>query len=160
MLAIALPNTATATITVCPTRAYKQYHYGRMASLSFDVGRVGPGSITKEVEEFAARNGLSYSSVELRNPYKHPPLEKLDQILQDTMAIGGQSTRYLVERRHHENPNLVAGMGTQGSERQGSVRVPWPPSGRVRPRPEAYLNGMTSRKLSFNSELGSFRHAL
>lgn len=84
ILAIALTNTATATTTVCPTRAYKRYHYGQMASLRFDVGRFGPGSITKEVKEFAAWNGLSYSSVGLHNPYKNPPLEKLDQILQDT----------------------------------------------------------------------------
>jgi|SRR6185437_16150595 len=84
ILTIALTSTAVATTTVCPTSAYKRYHYGQMASLRFDVGRLGPESITREVKEFAARNGLSYSSVGLRNPYKKPPLERLDQILQDT----------------------------------------------------------------------------
>lgn len=84
ILTIALTSTAVATTTVCPTSAYKRFHYGQKASLRFDVGRLGPESITKEVKEFAVRNGLSYSSVGLRNPYKRPPLEKLDQILQDT----------------------------------------------------------------------------
>lgn len=85
LTALTLPTSAVvATTTVCPTSAYKQYHYGPKASLRFDVGRQGPGSITDEVKEFAAKNGLSYSSVKLHDPYKDPPLEKLDQILQDT----------------------------------------------------------------------------
>ena len=87
VLAIALTSTAVATTTVCPTSVYKRYHYGRKASLRFDVGRLGPESITKQVKEFAARKSLSYSSVGLHDPYKKPPLEELDQILQDT-AIG------------------------------------------------------------------------
>jgi hypothetical protein len=77
-------STAVATETVCPMSAVKQYHYGLKASLRFDVGRQGPDSITNEAKEFAASNGLSYSSVKLHDPYKDPPLEKLDQILQDT----------------------------------------------------------------------------
>lgn len=84
ILTIGLTGTAVATTTVCSTSAYKRYHYGQKASLRFDVRRLGPESITKEVKEFAARSGLSYSSVGLHNPYRNPPLEKLDQILQDT----------------------------------------------------------------------------
>ena len=52
--------------------------------MRFDIGRLGPESITNEVKEFAARNGLSYSSVGGHDPYKEPPLETLDQKLQDT----------------------------------------------------------------------------
>jgi hypothetical protein len=84
LLIIGLTSTAVATTTVCSTSAYRKYHYGQKASLRFDVGRQGPESITNEVKEFAARNGLSYSAVGLHDPYKEPPLEKLDQILQDT----------------------------------------------------------------------------
>ena len=84
MLVIGLTSTAVATTTVCPTAAYKQYHYGRKASLRFDVGRQGPESITSEVKEFATNNALSYSSVGGHDPYKNPPLETLNQILQDT----------------------------------------------------------------------------
>lgn len=75
---------AIATTTVCSDSAWKQYHYGQKASLRFDVGRAGPESITTGVKEFAAQNNLSYSSVGSHNPYKHPPLETLEQILQDT----------------------------------------------------------------------------
>jgi len=84
ILMIGVSSTAVATETVCSTSAYKQYHYGRKASLRFDVGRQGPESITSEVKEFATRNALSYSSVGGHDPYKNPPLETLDQILQDT----------------------------------------------------------------------------
>jgi hypothetical protein len=84
LLVIGPTSTVVATTTVCPASAYKQYHYGQKASLRFDVGRKGPDSITSEVKEFAAKNGLSYSAVGLHDPYKDPPLEKLDQILQDT----------------------------------------------------------------------------
>lgn len=77
-------SSVVATTTICPTSAYKQYHYGQKASLRFDVGREGPESITNEVRDFAAKNGLSYSAVKLHDPYKDPPFEKLDQILQDT----------------------------------------------------------------------------
>jgi hypothetical protein len=84
LLMIGLTSTAVATTTVCPTSAYKRYHYGQKASLRFDVGRLGPESITNEVKAFAARNGLSYGAVGLHDPYKDPPLESLDQILQDT----------------------------------------------------------------------------
>lgn len=84
LLTFGLTSTAVATTTVCSTSAYKRYHYGQKASLRFDVGHRGPESITNEVEGFAARNGLSYSSAGLRDPYENPPLETLDQILQDT----------------------------------------------------------------------------
>jgi len=84
LLMIALTSTAVATETVCSKSAYKRYNYGQKASLRFDVGRLGPESITNEVKDFAARNGLSYSSVGGHDPYKAPPLETLDQILQDT----------------------------------------------------------------------------
>ena len=87
LLISGLTSTAVATITVCPTPAYKRYHYGQKASLRFDIGRLGPESITRKVEKFAARNGLSYSAVELHDPYKNPPLKKLDQILQDTSVV-------------------------------------------------------------------------
>jgi hypothetical protein len=84
ILIMGLTGTAVATTTVCSTSAYKQYHYGRKASLRFDVGRQGPESLTNDVKEFAAKNALSYSSVGGHDPYKDPPLESLDQILQDT----------------------------------------------------------------------------
>ena len=84
ILMIGLTNTAVATTTVCSKSAYKQYHYGRKASVRFDVGRQGPESITSEVKEFATKNALSYSSVGGHDPYKDPPLETLVQILQDT----------------------------------------------------------------------------
>jgi len=84
ILIVGLTSTAVATTTVCPKSAYKQYHYGRKASLRFDVGRQGPESITSEVKEFATKNDLSYSSVGGHDPYKNPPLETLHQILQDT----------------------------------------------------------------------------
>lgn len=84
LLVIGHTSSAVATTTMCPESAYKQYHYGQKASLQFDVGRQGPDSITSEVKEFAAQNGLSYSSVGGHHPSKNPPLETLDQILQDT----------------------------------------------------------------------------
>lgn len=93
ILMIGLTSTAVATTTVCSKSAYKRYHYGQKASLRFDVGRLGPESITNEVKEFAARNGLSYSAVGLHDPYKDPPLEKLDQILQDTSIALSLSIR-------------------------------------------------------------------
>jgi hypothetical protein len=83
LLLIGHTSIAVATTTVCPTSASKQYHYGQKASLRFDVGRQGAESITSEVQEFAAKNGLSYSSVGVRSS-TDSPLEKLDQILQDT----------------------------------------------------------------------------
>jgi hypothetical protein len=84
LLIIGSTSTAVATTTICPASAVKQYHYGKKASLQFDVGRQGPDSITSEVKEFAAKNGLSYGAAGLHDPYKDPPLEKLHQILQDT----------------------------------------------------------------------------
>jgi hypothetical protein len=81
---IGISSTLVATTTVCSTSASKQYHYGRKASLRFDVGRQWPESITSEEKEFATRNALSYSSVGGHDPYKNPPLETLHQILQDT----------------------------------------------------------------------------
>src|SRR5437763_1974910 len=84
LLTIGLLGTAAATTTICSMSAYKHYHYGQKASLRFDAGRLGPESITKEVKEFATRNGLSYSAVGVHDPYKDPRLEKLEQILQDT----------------------------------------------------------------------------
>jgi hypothetical protein len=84
ILMIGLTSTAVATTTVCSTSAYKQYHYGIKASLRFDVGPRGPEGITSEVKEFAAMHALSYSSVGGHDPHKNPPLETLDQILQDT----------------------------------------------------------------------------
>ena len=93
ILMIGLTSTAVATTTVCSKSAYKRYHYGQKASLRFDVGRLGPESINNEVKEFAARNGLSYSAVGLHDPYKDPPLEKLDQILQDTSIALSLSIR-------------------------------------------------------------------
>ena len=84
LLIIFFTSTAGATTTVCSDSAYKKHHYGKKASMRFDVGRLGPESITEKVKEFAAQNGLSYSSVGLKDPYKKPPLEKLNQILQDT----------------------------------------------------------------------------
>jgi hypothetical protein len=93
LLMIGFASTAVATTTVCSQSAYKRYHYGQKASLRFDVGRPGPDSITNEVKEFAAGNGLSYSAVGLHDPYKDPPLEKLDQILQDTSIALSLSIR-------------------------------------------------------------------
>ena len=93
LLIIGLTSTAVATTTVCSKSAYKRYHYGQKASLRFDVGRQGPESITNEVKVFAARNGLSYSSVGGHDPYKEPPLETLDQILQDTSIAISLSIR-------------------------------------------------------------------
>ena len=84
ILMIGLTSTAVATTMGCSMAAYKQYHYGKKASLRFNVGPRGPESITSEMEEFAARNALSYSSVGGHDPYKNPSLETLDQILQDT----------------------------------------------------------------------------
>lgn len=93
LLMVGSTGAAVATETVCSESAYKQYHYGQKASLRFDVGRQGPESITSEVKEFAAANGLSYSSVGGHDPYKKPPLDTLDQILQDTsVAIALQVT--------------------------------------------------------------------
>lgn len=83
-LMLGLTSTAVATTTVCSASAYQRYHYGQKASMRFEIGRLGPESITNDVKEFAARNGLSYSSVGGHEPYKEPPLETLDQILQDT----------------------------------------------------------------------------
>ena len=84
LLIIGPTSVAVATTTICSTSEYKKYNYGQKASPRFDVGRQGPEGITSEVKEFAARNGLSYGSVGGHDPYKDPPLETPDQILQDT----------------------------------------------------------------------------
>ena len=117
LLIIGLTSTAVATTTVCSKSAYKRYHYGQKASLRFDVGRQGPESITNEVKVFAARNGLSYSSVGGHDPYKEPPLETLDQILQDTsVAIPisiGTSNRGTIDTATLEPLSFTCGPTTK-----------------------------------------------
>jgi hypothetical protein len=86
LLLIGNTSIVVATTTICPTSVAKRYHYGQKASLRFDVGRQGPESITDEVKEFAAGDGLTYASVGLKDPGQDPPQEELDQILQDNTS--------------------------------------------------------------------------
>ena len=81
MLALGASRSWSAT-TICSNAQAKRYHYGDKQTLSFTMPSDGLNSITEPVKTFAANNDLSYSAVGGHDPYKTPPLETIDHILQ------------------------------------------------------------------------------
>ncbi len=114
-------NRSWSTTTMCSNAQAKRYHYGDKQTLTFAMPSDNLNSITEQVQTFAAKNKLSYSSVGGHDPYTTPQLETLEHILQSK----GFDVAIMI--RATNRSNVATARIYTFSLSCGSVREDWRP---------------------------------